>query len=590
MASTTATWYRNSSTSPWTGQVGYDGGPLVGRFSFTTPSTGAATLSWYSSGLTPKESTTWSQSDRASYFRWAITSSSTEYIGRTSDSAGTAVAVTIDGSWNHLGSDGAKTVQLLPNTTYYLWIFPSNSTYNHWLISGVTVTFGGVYGTPTTVNCTNPATFGQSNTITLSRNQTSALHTVKVTCLGKTETLMTKGSTYPTLTWTPSVATYAPLLTNAKSTTATITVETFYSGYSVGTKSTTVTVNFAASDVAPSVTIAATDPTGYLSTYGAYVATKSKIKVDLTATYKYGASASTVAITANGANYSTNPATTAEIASAANTSVTGKIVDSRGISSNTAQQTISIIAYSPPKINSMVIHRCDQDGTLNDSGSYMRVDYDVSITALNDVNSKALAIKYKKRSDASYSTQSVTMSSYAQSGNVVIAADTNFTYDVQLALTDDFSTVTVALQLSTAFATVNLLSGGTGIGIGKVAETAKRVEIATDWSVYAGERRLDAVGKTQTFTALGKDWTFRRIGSVVYLDAPADISNCPSGLNSIGTLDADMRPTINVYARVQNNTINAFATINSLGEVYVYSPTAISTATNFAFSTVFIAG
>ena len=39
---TTAAWYRDTGTSPWSGQVGYDGGALVGRFAFTTPATGAS--------------------------------------------------------------------------------------------------------------------------------------------------------------------------------------------------------------------------------------------------------------------------------------------------------------------------------------------------------------------------------------------------------------------------------------------------------------------------------------------------------------------------------------------------------------------
>ena len=490
MASTTATWYRNTSTSPWIGRVGYNGGALVGRFAFTTPSTGASTISWASSSLQPQDSTTWSQTDHAYFFRWAITTGASDHIGRVSDSIGYAVGTTGWDSTPYMTSDGTKSVQLLPSTTYYLWIFPSSSSYNNWLISSVSVTFGGVYGTPTTVTCTNPSTFGQGNTITLSRNQSGALHTVKVSCLGRTETLMTKGSTYPTLTWTPSVATYAPLLTNAKSTTATVTVETFYAGNSVGTRSTTVTINFRDADVAPTVTMSLSDPTGHLATYGAYVATKSKIRVQLTPTYRYGASAGSVAITANGASYVTNPATTGEITSANNTTVTGKIVDSRGVASNTASATISILAYAAPRVVSLSVHRCQQDGTADDSGAYMRVEYEVSISPLNNRNSKAAAVKCKRRSDANYTTQSVSLSSYSQAGSVILPADTNATYDVQLAVTDDFSSTAVDLQLSTALATINFAAGGKGVAFGKVSEREKAVEIASDWELYIGNDKV----------------------------------------------------------------------------------------------------
>jgi hypothetical protein len=491
MASTIGTYFRNGvqQSGGYVGCVGYDGGPVVGRFQFTTPSTGASGFSFASSQLTVAGQTTWSSGD-AYAFRWAITTSATDNISKVG-ADGYATGADGWGTQNlHMDSNGTKVVQLLPNTTYYLWIYPSVSGYNLWRITSVTVTFSGVYGTPTTVTCTNPATFGQANTITLNRNQTTALHTVTVTCLGQTETLMTQGSTYPTLTWTPSVATYAPLLTNAASTTATITVETFYSGYSVGTRSVSVTVNFRDEDISPSVTMAVSDPTGNLSRYGAYVATKSKIAVQLTATYRYGASFASAALNANGQTYNTNPATTDEIASASNTSVSGAVVDSRGVSSNTASTTIAVLAYSPPQINGFVIHRCLQDGTLDDNGAYMRVDYDVAITALNNINTKALAVQYKKRVEQNYTSQAVILSTYSQSGSVVIAADTNFTYDVQLVLTDDFSAVTITLQLSTAFATLNFRAGGKGIAVGKVSETDNLLELANGWSIKMGNTTL----------------------------------------------------------------------------------------------------
>lgn len=410
-------------------------------------------------------------------FRWRISEDANAYKG------GASGGDTVSYHDGKLTSNGSVSVQMMPNKTFYLWIYPSNTSYNRYAIGSVSVTFGGAYGEASTVTCTNPATFGTANTITLSRNLDSALHTVKVTCLGQTETLLEQSATYPTVTWTPSVATYAPLLTNAKSTTATITVETFYSGYSVGTRSVVVTINFVDADVAPYVTMAVNDPTGHATTYGAFVASKSKIKVELSATYRYGAVYAATAINANGQDYATNPATTDEIVSTGNTAVSGRIVDSRGVSSNTAQQTITILPYSPPQITSFTIHRCNQDGTLNDQGAYCRVDYSVEVSPLNNHNSKTLVARYKKRSAETYTDQAVTLSTYAQTGYAVVPADTNDTYDIQLALTDDFGSVAIDLQLSTAFATMNFKSGGDGIAIGKVAEFSKMLELAAGWKL-----------------------------------------------------------------------------------------------------------
>ena len=247
---TTAAWYRDTGTSPWSGQVGYDGGALVGRFAFTTPATGASSLSWSSGTLQPRESTTWAQSARAGNFRWAVTSGAGDHIGRVSGSAGYAVGGNWDGE-PYMTSDGARSVQLMPSTTYYLWIFPSEGSYNHWLITGVSVTLSGFYGNPASPSASD-GSFGSAVGITLSGGSSGASFTVTTSCAGRSETLMTRGSgTY--LTWTPSVAVYGPLLPNAASAAATITVTTYYGSTSVGTRSTSLTLSFRASDVAPTV-------------------------------------------------------------------------------------------------------------------------------------------------------------------------------------------------------------------------------------------------------------------------------------------------------------------------------------------------
>lgn len=482
MASTTATYYRSGvqQTGGYVGTLGYDGGPVVGRFAFTTPNTGASSFSFSSSTLGPVTPTTWSSGDPTA-FRWAITENASVNIGKIGTDG---YATGVDwGEPNHLTSNGSKTVQLLPNKTYYLWIYPTVAQYNRWAIGSIIVSFGGVYGTPSTFTATNPGTFGSAVTITLSRNLSSALHTVKVTCLGHTETILTKGSTYPTLTWTPAVATYAPLLVNAKSTTATITVETFYSGYSVGSKSVSITMRFSDADVKPSITLAVSDPTGNATTYGAYVATKSKYTATITPAYQYGATLGSVSIIANGASYSTNPATTDEIVSVDNNKVIAQIVDSRGVSSDQVSTVLSVLPYSAPQIASFSIHRCNQDGTSNDQGAYCRVDYSVEISPLGNHNSKALVVKYKKRNASTYTDQPVALTGYTQTSYAVIPADTNATYDVQLALTDDFSTTSSELQLSTAFATVNFKAGGDGIAIGKVAEYSRMLELADGWTL-----------------------------------------------------------------------------------------------------------
>lgn len=334
----------------------------------------------------------------------------------------------------------------------------------------------------TQVACTG-GNFGEEQTLTLTKYIAGAVHTITTSCAGVTETLMTQGSTYPTITWTPAVATYAPNITNSMSVTATITCQTYLNGSLIGTATTTCTLRLKAADVAPSVSIATADPTGNLTAYGRFVVGKSKIQVTLTPTLAYGATVATVSINANGATYNTSPATTDFIISASNTSISVSITDTRGQIA-TATATIEIYSYTPPQINAFSAHRCQQDGTDDNTGAYMKVSYDVTITALGNNNSKKLKVLYKQRSVSSYTEQSVALTTYSETGFVIIAVSTNSTYDVQLRLEDDFGYALMALILPTAYTRMNFGAGDDGgIAVGKVSEFNKTFELAEGWTI-----------------------------------------------------------------------------------------------------------
>lgn len=341
----------------------------------------------------------------------------------------------------------------------------------------------------TTISAGN-GTFGRALTITATRKDNSHTHTITTSCLGHSETLCTN-STASTITWTPAVATYAPLLTNAMSTTATIKCQTYSGSTLLGQTTITVTLSLAAADVKPSVSLSIEDTTGAYSRYNAYVATKSKLRITATPTLRYGATQRSVTITANGSTYTESPATTAELVSADSNSVTAKIVDSRGQQSATATQSLTVLAYSAPRIISMSVHRCTSDGTSDDSGGFMRVDYSVSVTPLNNVNAKNMVVQTKKRSASSYTNTTVTLSDYTTSGSVVIPADTESSYDVQLRLQDDYATATILTQLSTAYTKINFGRGAFGgIGLGKVSEAEKTLEFAPTWDLKAGDAEV----------------------------------------------------------------------------------------------------
>lgn len=115
----------------------------VMRFSFTTGAEGASTFSWRLTGL---------------YFgggtkidlRWYIGTSATDHVnaGVGSSYTGTVQKSESGGEYT-FSSIGDIDYILLPNTTYYLWIFPNSTTYGYWnptQTRQATVTVSGAAG------------------------------------------------------------------------------------------------------------------------------------------------------------------------------------------------------------------------------------------------------------------------------------------------------------------------------------------------------------------------------------------------------------------------------------------------------------
>ena len=109
--------------------VGRNGGKnVVARYSFTTDAVGASGVSW--------------TLDRNSLgggisqpLRWYITASSTSHINAGASTTiyhGDVTISTKDG-WKVFS--GSTDIVLLPNTTYYLWIFPATTTYGFWYLT-----------------------------------------------------------------------------------------------------------------------------------------------------------------------------------------------------------------------------------------------------------------------------------------------------------------------------------------------------------------------------------------------------------------------------------------------------------------------
>ena len=139
---------------------------------------------------------------------------------------------------------------------------------------------------------------------------------------------------------------------------------------------------------------------------------------------------------------------------------------------------VPVIPYHVPSLPVATIHRCNEDGGANDLGAYCRIDWSVSITPINDLNSKKLVIRHPQGT-----TTYDPLDSYTQNGSFIVEANTEYSYNIVFEVSDDLRVITKTLRLSTAHVTMDWLYNGRGVAFGKVANQENAVEIAEDWKL-----------------------------------------------------------------------------------------------------------
>lgn len=329
---------------------------------------------------------------------------------------------------------------------------------------------------PETTN--NVGEFGQEFSIHMNRKADTFTHTVRYSYGNRTGTIAT-GVTTGT-TWAVPLS-FMNDIPNATSASGLIYVDTYSGGVKVGTKYTGFTVTVPAS-VKPSCSLTLKDVSGVGDVYGVPVQGLSKIKITVNTTPAYGSPIASYTVKANGVTYSAAEVTTGVLKAAGASPVTVTIKDKRG-RTGSANYTMNVLAYALPSITQLVVRRCDEDGTENDQGEHVRASFSAAITALNNKNTAAYKLRYKKSTDSSFTE--VTLSSLANTyavsdGAYVFPADSGSSYNVEVEAADRHGTTTRSTSASTAFTLMNWGPDGTSMGIGKVAEKANTLQIALD--------------------------------------------------------------------------------------------------------------
>lgn len=339
----------------------------------------------------------------------------------------------------------------------------------------------------------NVGYFGDTISIHMNRKSSAFTHTVRYafgslsgTCIdadtGKAATAVGTG-----FRWKIPES-FMDLLPTATSGSGTIYVDTYNGTTKVGTKYCGFTATVPAS-VKPTCSIQVLDATNIQKTYGNLVRGLSKLKVNTTYATASGSPIRALNVTANGVKYTEASITTGFISKAGTTTVTATVTDKRGRTSAPATASFSVLDYSAPVVSKMTAVRCNEDGTVNKRGAFIKVTFSASITSLNSKNNALYYVLYKKSSEESYtkvSLNELTGEYSATNYEYILPAGTGSSYDISVQAVDRHNTATRSTKTPTAvsifswrgFRTANGVEDG--MGIGKVPEKPNTLQVGWD--------------------------------------------------------------------------------------------------------------
>ncbi len=269
---------------------------------------------------------------------------------------------------------------------------------------------------------------------------------------------------------------------NTTSGTVTIRCITKNGTATVGTKTVLLTAKVPAT-VIP--TISAVTPTegtaGLSAAYGAYIQSKSKIAVSITATGANNSTIKSYSSTFMGKTYTGASFTTDVVTLSGSLSIVTTVTDSRGRTA-TKTTSITVLSYTPPKITAFHVARYNTSGLADPDGTRARVTLAYSVASLNAKNTASAVIEYKRSIDSQW-TRLDTRTALSFDGSITPTSptfSTDYQYDFRVTLTDAFnsaSPVTYNTFIPSGAVILDIKADGKGVAFFKTS-TKAGVEIA----------------------------------------------------------------------------------------------------------------
>ena len=359
-------------------------------------------------------------------------------------------------------SNGTKTIAVEINAAVY--------------VSSVNCKLSTTYTLPTiarqsSFGTISGNTLGSNITVNISRNDSSFTHQFWYK-VGDSEWYEV-GTGYGTsVTFKPDIA-LCSQFPNSTSGTMELCIRTLSGSTKIGKDVYKSITAYVPDSVKPSVSISVSDATSNYGTYGAYIQSKSKISVTLTGTTAYDSPIASYSTTIEGVSYAGSSFTSDVISGSGTIEISTTVKDKRG-RTGTNSTTISVTAYTPPSIDQLAVKRCNSDGTENDQGEYVKVIFSSYVTGLSGNNTATYELNKKASGDTGSGT-TYTLSDYQgtyiiKNATYITFASSGSSYNIQLEVTDNFSTAKKTVPLSTASTLMHWKKSGNGMAVGKISE------------------------------------------------------------------------------------------------------------------------
>ena len=343
--------------------------------------------------------------------------------------------------------------------------------------------------------------------------------------------------------WTPPASWYDQM-PNAQTLAGVFRLYCYLDGVLVGYSNNNATLHVPSS-AAPTIsalTVSPVNTNAWFASKGLYIVGSTKARVQTSYSLSRGASLEDILISlASGVQSGSGDDWTSEaIYSAGTKSVDVTVTDSRGMSS-TATSSFAALAYALPSLAGLTYARGTYSGGVwtdnAATGQDLKITYTANLSLTAQGNTGALTTKVDgvtvdtRTLTAGTNTVTIYKTSYGDTAGAI-----------SVSLTDDVgNTATGSATITGVSVPFNINTHLPGFGVGKMAETAKILEVANDWDIvrngqsafgtnitlplpisdggtgYAGVETLSVTATRSSGSSSVQSCTAYRFGKVIHL-------------------------------------------------------------------------